>query len=150
MLALTGARARALLLAAFVTLAAGQNTTNTTSNPQDVTAQNWLKCSSLVQWCTEEEVAMGCTYEPKGWLWWKFIPGINADEDWPYCPTEPPLDVLYQFCSTFELFTDSCPVDVVRERWEQSQTPWTFPIFNALGIPPPSWRRWGRKLLTAA
>lgn len=69
----------------------------------DCERTTWLQCSSLTEWCTAAELESGCTYEPKGNLWWKdLIPGINAGPDVPYCAHTPSIEVLYEYCTAWE------------------------------------------------
>lgn len=67
-------------------------------------------------WCTPEEVACGCTYEPDdtsgdGAAWYAGRFDWNAGKDrkvWPYC--QPGLAELYAKCKSSDKRLSSCRV----------------------------------------
>ena len=84
----------------------------------------WLQCSSLVAWCTPEEVACGCTFEPDGdGAWYKGRFDWNSGKDpkiWPPC--QPGLPALYAKCDAATKRASSCIVPKSMRVWNGNGT----------------------------
>lgn len=82
----------------------------------------WLQCSTMVEWCTPEEVACGCTYEvPGAWSRGTFAweSGNNVTE-WPPC--QPSLPAVYASCNPAVKAAASCIVPRSLKLWNGNGT----------------------------
>jgi hypothetical protein len=82
----------------------------------------WLQCSTMVEWCTPEEVQCGCTYEVPG-TWsrgsYPWESGNNVTE-WPPC--QPSLPAVYAACSPPVKLAASCIVPRTAKVWNGNGT----------------------------
>ena len=82
----------------------------------------WLQCSTVVEWCTPEEVRCGCTYEVSGeWSRGSFPweSGNNVTE-WPPC--QPSLPAVYASCDPAVKAAASCTVPRSLKPWNGNGT----------------------------
>ena len=97
--------------------------------------RRWLQCSTVVEWCTPEEVACGCTYEIPGewsrgsfpWESGTHLPGRRVSKsltaaaagkdqgEWPPC--QPELPQIYAACPPAVRAAASCVVPRAQKPW---------------------------------